>query len=438
MIYLQVWTFKGGIHPPTKKLAKDSPIKRLQPPEIAYLFLAQNLGKPPKLVVEIGQEVKTGQIIAQADGFVSASLHSPITGTIKEVIKKKHPVTSQPSDVVVIERKGSDVWEKLEPVKAYDQFTPDEIVKRAQEAGLVGMGGATFPTHVKLSPTKKVDTLIINGAECEPYLTIDDRMMQEYPEEILKGALAFSKALKVDKIYVGIEENKPQAIEKMRSASSKYPNIEVVKLHTKYPQGSEKHLIYAITRRKVPTGGLPMDVGVVVQNVSTARAMYRALEYGEPLIERGVSVTGEGVKNPQNFLVRIGTPISQLLELAGIEEENSRLILGGPMMGIAVDDVNIGVMKGTSGVTLLPNEIVKKGTEMNCIKCGRCVRACPMNLEPYLLYKLFKKKKFNDMSEHHLMDCIECGSCAYVCPSNIDHVKAFKTAKTVVRALGRR
>ncbi len=437
MIYLQVWTFKGGVHPPTKKIGKDSPIKILPLPEIVYLFVGQNLGKPPKIIVEAGQEVKTGQTIAQADGFVSVPLHSPITGKVKEIVKKKHPVTSRPADVIVIERTGEDVWEKLDPVKPYDQFTKEEIVKRAQEAGLVGMGGATFPTHVKLSPTKKVDTLIINGAECEPYLTIDDRMMQEHPEEIVKGTLAFSKALQVDNVYIGIEENKPKAIKSIKEIASKH-NINVVKLPTKYPQGSEKHLIYAITRRKVPAGGLPMDVGVVVQNVSTARAMYRALEYGEPLIERGVSVTGEGVEKPQNFFVRIGTPISELLKLVGVKDEDSRLIFGGPMMGIAINDPEIGIMKGTSGITILPIEIVKKGTEMNCIKCGRCVRACPMNLEPYLLYKLFKKKKFNDMAEHHLMDCIECGSCAYVCPSNIDHVKAFKTAKTVVRALGRR
>jgi len=434
---LQVWTFKGGIHPPAKKLGKDSPIKKLDLPQKVFLFLGQNLGKPPKPIVEVGQEVKTGQMIAQADGFVSVPLHSPVTGKISKIVKKKHPVTSRPADVIVVERDGEDVWEKLEPVKPYDQFTKEEIVKRALEAGLVGMGGATFPTHVKLSPSKKVDTLIINGAECEPYLTIDDRMMQEYAEEIVKGALAFSKALEVKNIYVGIEENKPNAIKSIEEIASKY-GIRVAKLRTKYPQGSEKHLIYAVTHRKVPAGGLPMDVGVVVQNVSTARAMYRALEYGEPLIERGVSVTGEGVKEPQNFLVRIGTPISSLLEAAGLKEEAYMLILGGPMMGISIDDVETGVMKGTSGVTVLTSELVKKSTETNCIKCGLCVKACPMNLEPYLLYKLFKKKKFNEMADLHLMDCIECGSCAYVCPANIDHVKAFKTSKTVVRALGGR
>ncbi len=433
---MHVWTFKGGIHPPTKKLGRESSIEKVSIPSKVYLFLAQNIGKPPKPIVEVGTEVKTGQKIAEADGFVSVPLHSPITGRVVEIKKQKHPVTSRPADVIVIERTADNEWVKLEPAKPYTQFSKEEIVKRAQEAGLVGMGGATFPTHVKLSPSKKVDILILNGAECEPYLTIDDRMMMEFPEEIVKGALAFSKALEVKNIYIAIEENKPLAIDSMKRVASPV-GIEVVKLPTKYPQGSEKHLIYAVTKRTVPSGGLPMDVGVVVQNVSTARAMYRALELGEPLIERGVSVTGEGVKNPKNVLARVGTPISHLLDLAKIKEEASRTVLGGPMMGIALDDINIGIMKGTSGISVLTDEIVKKGTEINCIRCGRCVKACPMNLEPYLLYKLSKKRRFNEMSDYHLMDCIECGSCSYVCPSNIDHVKAFKTAKTVLRALKR-
>lgn len=433
---MHVWTFKGGIHPPTKKMGRKSSIEKVSIPQKAYLFLAQNIGKPPKPIVEAGVKVKTGQKIAEADGFVSVPLHSPITGRVVELKKQKHPITSRPADMIVIERTADEEWMKLEPAKPYDQFSKEEIVKRAQEAGLVGMGGATFPTHVKLSPSKRVDTLILNGAECEPYLTIDDRLMIEFPEEIVKGALAFSKALEVENIYIAIEENKPLAINSIKGVASPV-GINVVKLPTKYPQGSEKHLIYAVTKRTVPSGRLPMDVGVVVQNVSTARAMYRALEFGEPLIERGVSITGEGVETSKNVLARIGTPISQLLDLAKIGEGASRIVLGGPMMGIALDSIDVGVMKGTSGVSVLTDEIVKKGTEMNCIRCGRCVKACPMSLEPYLLYKLFKKKRFNEMSDYHLMDCIECGSCSYVCPSNINHIKAFKTAKTVLRALKR-
>ncbi|BBJ27567.1 electron transport complex subunit RsxC [Athalassotoga saccharophila] len=431
-----VWRFKGGIHPPTKKLAKDSKIENLKPSKTYSLFVAQNSGNPPKLIVQVGSEVKTGQKIAEADGFVSVPLHSPVTGKVIEIKKEKHPVTGRPADIVVIERTSDDEWVKLS-AKPYTEYTPEEIKKRVAEAGIVGLGGATFPTHVKLSPSKKVDTVILNGAECEPYLTIDQRMMVEYAEEICKGGIAIAKSVGATKIFVGIEENKPDAIESMKKAGSAF-GIEVVVLPTKYPQGSEKHLIYAITKKQVPSGGLPMDVGVVVDNVSTARAIYRALEFGEPLIERGLTLTGEGVKNQKNVFARIGTPISDLLDYAEVTSESGRVILGGPMTGVAVESIQMGISKGTSGITVLPEEIVKKPAETNCIRCYRCVEACPTQLEPYLLYKMFKKKMFNEMKEAHLMDCIECGSCAYVCPANIDHVKAFKTAKLVVRTLGRR
>lgn len=432
-----VWKFRGGVHPPTKKLAKDSKIERMDLSNRFYLFLSQNSGNPPKLIVQAGNEVKTGQKIAEADGFVSVPLHSPVTGKIVEIKKEKHPVTGRPADMVVIERTKADEWIKLDPVKPYTDYTPDEIKKRVVEAGIVGLGGATFPTHVKLAPSKKVDTIILNGAECEPYLTIDHRMMVEYADEICKGGVAIAKAVGATKILVGIEENKPDAIEAMKKAGTPM-GIEIVVLPTKYPQGSEKHLIFAITKKQVPSGGLPMDVGVVVDNVSTARAIYRALEYGEPLIERGLTITGEGVKTSKNVFARIGTPLSDLVNLASPTEDEQRVILGGPMTGIAVESLDIGISKGTSGITVLPEAIVKKPTETNCIRCYRCVDACPTNLEPYLLYKQFKKKMFNEMKETNLMDCIECGSCAYVCPANIDHVKAFKTAKLVVRTLGRR
>ncbi|MGC9214338.1 electron transport complex subunit RsxC [Athalassotoga sp.] len=432
-----VWKFKGGIHPPTKKLAKDSKIEKMESSKRFYLFLAQNAGNPPKLIVQAGSEVKTGQRIADADGFVSVPLHSPVTGKVVEIKKEKHPVTGRPADMVVIEKTKADEWIKLDPVKPYTDYTPDEIKKRVVEAGIVGLGGATFPTHVKLAPSKKVDTVILNGAECEPYLTIDHRMMVEYADEICKGGVAIAKAIGATKIFAGIEENKPDAIEAMKKAGDPM-GIEIVVLPTKYPQGSEKHLIYAITKKEVPSGGLPMDVGVVVDNVSTARAIYRALEYGEPLIERGLTITGEGVKASKNVFARIGTPLSDLVNYASPTEDTQRVILGGPMTGVAVESLDIGISKGTSGITVLPEMIVKKAVETNCIRCYRCVDACPTNLEPYLLYKQFKKKMFNEMKETHLMDCIECGSCAYVCPANIDHVKAFKTAKLVVRTLGRR
>jgi electron transport complex protein RnfC len=437
MNILNVWKFKGGVHPPTKKMAKDSKIENAVVSKHFYIFLAQNSGNPPKPIVAAGDEVKTGQKIAEADGFVSVPLHSPVTGKVVEIKKEKHPVTGRPADLMVIEKTREDEWTKLDPVKPYTDYSADEIKKRVLDAGIVGLGGATFPTHVKLAPSKKVDTVILNGAECEPYLTIDDRMMIENSEEICKGGVAIAKAVGAQKIFVGIEENKDKAIEAMKKAGAPL-GIEVVVLPAKYPQGSEKHLIFAITKKEVPSGGLPMDVGVVVDNVSTARAIYRALQYGEPLIERGLTITGEGVKTPKNVIARIGTPISDLLALSSPLEEELRVIMGGPMTGIAVENIDTGISKGTSGITVLTKDIVEKPAETNCIRCYRCVEACPTNLEPYLLYKQFKKKMFNEMKETHLMDCIECGSCAYVCPANIDHVKAFKTAKLVVRTLGRR
>jgi|UniRef100_A0A7V3VT21 electron transport complex protein RnfC len=437
MNILNVWKFKGGVHPPTKKMAKDSKIENAVVSKHFYIFLAQNSGNPPKPIVAAGDEVKTGQKIAEADGFVSVPLHSPVTGKVVEIKKEKHPVTGRPADLMVIEKTREDEWTKLDPVKPYTDYSADEIKKRVLDAGIVGLGGATFPTHVKLAPSKKVDTIILNGAECEPYLTIDDRMMIENSEEICKGGVAIAKAVGAQKIFVGIEENKDKAIEAMKKAGAPL-GIEVVVLPAKYPQGSEKHLIFAITKKEVPSGGLPMDVGVVVDNVSTARAIYRALQYGEPLIERGLTITGEGVKTPKNVIARIGTPISDLLALSSPLEEELRVIMGGPMTGIAVENIDTGISKGTSGITVLTKDIVEKPAETNCIRCYRCVEACPTNLEPYLLYKQFKKKMFNEMKETHLMDCIECGSCAYVCPANIDHVKAFKTAKLVVRTLGRR
>ncbi len=436
MSILTVWRFKGGVHPPTKKFARDAKIEKASLPTRFYVFVAQNSGNPPKLIVNVNTEVKTGQKIAEADGFVSVPLHSPVTGKIIEIKKEKNPVTGRPADLVIIERTKEDEWVKLD-AGSYETFTPEEIKKRVLEAGIVGLGGATFPTHVKLSPSKKVDTVILNGAECEPYLTIDDRMMVEHADEICKGGIAIAKAVGAQKIFVGIEENKQEAIEIMEKTASTM-GIEIIKLPTKYPQGSEKHLIYAVTKKHVPSGGLPMDVGVVVDNVSTARTIYRALEYGEPLIERGLTITGEGIKSSKNIIARIGTPISDLLSISSPLDEPLRVILGGPMTGVAVETIDIGISKGTSGITVLPEAIIEKGPETNCIRCNRCVEACPTQLEPYLLYKLFKKKMFNEMKDNNLMDCIECGSCAYVCPANIDHVKAFKTAKVVVRTLGRR
>ena len=433
---MRVGTFRGGVHPPDKKeLAKDKPIERFPLPDTVYVYMANHAGAPAKVVVEKEQEVKTGQVIGEPSGFISAYVHSPVTGKVVDVKKMYHPIIGKPVDTVVIQRTSEDEWELLEGHGDYEKMSKEEILDLIKRAGIVGLGGAMFPTHVKLSPPpdKKVDTLIINGAECEPYLTIDYRQMIERSEDIMLGIRIIKKVLGVERVFIGIEDNKPEAIKKMREAGK--GEVEVVPLRTKYPQGSEKHLIYAITGRKVPRGGLPMDVGVVVQNVGTTIAIKEAVIDGKPLVERGLTVTGEGVENPGNYIVRIGTPAGVILEKAGLKDGVERVLFGGPMMGIALRDINIPVMKGTSGITALLPEQIRPSVEQPCIRCSRCVMVCPMNLEPYLLVRYVQKKRYDDAVKIGLMDCIECGSCAYVCPSKIDHVRHIKLGKTVYKAL---
>ncbi len=432
-----IGTFKGGVHPPAKKeLAKDKPIERMEIPDTVYVYMVNHAGAPAKVVVEKDQEVKTGQVIGEPGGFISAFVHSPVTGKVVDIKKMYHPITGRPVDTVIIQKTSDDEWEFLEGHGDYEKMDKEQILDLIKRAGIVGMGGAMFPTHVKLSPPpdKKVDTLIINGAECEPYLTIDYRTMMERTDELLTGIKIIKKVLSVDRVYIGVEDNKMDAIKKLREKMSS-EGIEVVPLRTKYPQGSEKHLIYAITGRKVPRGGLPMDVGVVVQNVGTAVAIKEAVVDGKPLIERGLTVTGEAVKNPGNFIVRIGTPAKFVLDHVGLKENVERVLFGGPMMGIALRDINIPVMKGTSGITALPAKVTRSAEEMPCIRCSRCVMVCPMGLQPYLLVKLVQKKRHDDAAAIGLMDCIECGSCAFVCPSKIDHVRYIKLGKTVYKAL---
>ncbi len=434
---MRLGTFRGGVHPPDKKeLAKDKPIQRLPLPDTVYVYMVNHAGAPAKVVVQKDQEVKTGQVIGEPSGFISAYVHSPVTGKVIDIKKMYHPIIGKPVDTVVIQRTSDDEWELLEGHGDYERMDKEQILDLIKRAGIVGLGGAMFPTHVKLNPPpdKKVDTLIINGAECEPYLTIDYRTMLERTDEIATGIKIIRKVLGVEKVYVGIEDNKPEAIKRMREVLSR-DGVEVVPLRTKYPQGSEKHLIYAITGRKVPRGGLPMDVGVVVQNVGTVVAIKEAVVDGKPLVERGLTVTGEAVQNPGNFIVRIGTPAKFVLDHTGLKESVERVLFGGPMMGIALRDINIPVMKGTSGITALPPQITRSAEEKPCIRCSRCVMVCPMNLEPYLLVKLVQKKRYDDAVSIGLMDCIECGSCAYVCPSKIDHVRHIKLGKTVYKAL---
>lgn len=430
---MKLLTFKGGVHPPEKKLTEHEKIQKAPLPEKVVVLMAQHTGAPAKVVVEVGQQVKTGQVIGEPQGPVSAYVHTPVTGTVTNVAKINSAVHGIAVEAVTIERTGEDEWELL-PKLDWTTVTKEELIEQIKKAGVVGLGGAMFPTHVKLNPSKPVDTLIINGAECEPYLTIDHRVMLEMDEELLEGIEITKKILGVKEVYIGIEYNKKDAIEHLeRKWKGK---VKVAALKTKYPQGAEKQLIKAITGREVPSGGLPMDVGVVVQNVSTMVAIKQAVVDGRPLVERGMTLTGEGVNRKGNWWVRIGTPISWIIERLGdgfAEGYNElKVLMGGPMMGIPVPNLDTPLLKGNNGITVIPEQ---KRESTNCIRCSYCVHVCPMNLQPYLLDLLARKKKYDEAAAIGLLDCIECGSCTYICPANVEHVKSIKLAKKVYRTL---
>ncbi|MBF0463688.1 MAG: electron transport complex subunit RsxC [Nitrospirae bacterium] len=429
----------GGIHPPERKeLASAVSIEVMPQPQRVVIPLSQHIGAPCKASVEVGQEVKAGEVIGTPEGFVSAPVHASITGKVTAFTSVLMPI-GRMVQAVVVERAANrpdEAWQPAEDDKDYLKRSPDELKGRIKAAGIVGMGGATFPTHVKISPPKEkpIDAVIINGAECEPYLTADHRVMLEYPESVIEGLKILMAILGVTKGYVGIESNKPDAITKMLEAA-KGSNIEVRTLQIKYPQGAEKMLIKSILSREVPAGGLPMDVGVVVQNVGTANAVYEACRYGKPLIERVVSVTGGGIKSPKNLKVKVGTPVSQLIETCGgLKPTAGKIISGGPMMGFAFYDLNTPVIKGTSGIVVLEQKDATGSDKFyNCIRCGRCVDACPMGLMPLMLSLFSEKGHYADAKDYHLFDCFECGSCTYVCPAKRPIVQQIKLAKTQVK-----
>lgn len=426
-------TFTGGVHPAgNKELTAHKPVVQAAIPKRVVIPLSQHIGAPTKPVVVIGQEVKKGEKIGETTGFVSAPVHASISGKIAAIGNFPHPLGMDVTSVV-IESDGKDEWVSgLKETPDYEVLNPDELKKMVQEAGIVGMGGATFPTHVKLSPPKEkpIDVIILNGAECEPYLTSDHRLMLDRPVEIIEGLKILMKILGVKRGYVGIEANKPDAIEAMKKAAAGSPDIHVWPVKVKYPQGAEKMLIRAIVDRTVPAGGLPMDIGVVVQNVGTADAIYTAVRYGRPLIERYVTVTGRGVKEPKNFVARIGTPFSQLIEEAGgLTESAAKVISGGPMMGMSQFTLDVPVIKGTSGILVLPLSEVSVKSYGPCIRCGRCIDACPMMLQPSLIGLFIEKGHYQDARDYNLMDCFECGSCTFVCPANRPMVQWVKKAK---------
>ena len=396
--------------------------------------MRQSLGAPAEPCVSVGDEVKVGQKIGEAAGFVSVPVHASIAGRIVSIGRFPHPLGGEQL-AVVIEGDGSDGWhETVVPRDDVDSLTADKIKKIVRDAGIVGLGGAAFPTHVKLSPpeSKPIDTVILNGAECEPWLTADHRLMVEESARIVGGFVLIMRALGCERGFIGIEANKPDAIESMRGALSDFPNIRVVPLQVKYPQGAEKQLIDAILGRRVPAGGLPMDVGVVVQNVGTSLAVHDACRLGRPLVRRVLTLTGTPVSRPTNFLARIGTLVSTLLEQAGgLSGAVAKVVSGGPMMGIAQFTMDAPVIKGTSGVLFLGPDEVDTREPDPCLRCARCVHVCPMKLVPTTIEKLVAAGKTDEAVQVGLLDCIECGSCAYVCPSHRRLVHYFKFGKFI-------
>jgi electron transport complex protein RnfC len=380
--------------------------------------------------------VKIGDVVGVAEAFVSAPVHSSVSG--KVVGLGEFPVAmGRMVPSVVIESDKQDAWTELKEDPDYLNRAPDELRDKVRAAGIVGMGGAAFPTSVKLSPPKEkpIEMVILNGAECEPYLTADYRLMLEKPVEVIEGLKILMKILNVKKGFVGIENNKPDAVEKMKAAAASEPDIDVCALEVKYPQGAEKMLIKAITGREVPPkGGLPMDVGVVVQNIGTALAVYEAARFGKPLVERVVTVTGEGIKEPKNLMVRVGTLVSELIEqCGGLKNGNGKIISGGPMMGFALGTLDVPVTKGTSGILVLPDEIAHIDEHKPCIRCGRCIDVCPMYLMPSMLSVLSEAGFYEEAKEYNLFDCFECGTCTFVCPSKRPIVQFVRLAKSMTK-----
>lgn len=432
-------TFKGGVHPPhNKNRTEKLPIEIFPAPEKVIIPLSQHIGAPAKPVVKRGDYVTVGQMIGEASGFISVPIHSSVSGKILSVAPFPHPLGKQVM-AVEIENDGKDEKAAYKSSEnPWREIAPGELIQRIQSAGIVGMGGASFPAHVKLSPpsNKPVDTLIINGAECEPYLTADHRLMLERTEDLLIGVLILKKILNAKRCYIGIEENKPYAISAVKTAIKKnhYDKIKLVILRAKYPQGGEKQLIDAITGRNVPSGGLPMDCGCVVQNVGTTIAVRDAIIDGHPLYQRVVTVTGPAVGSPKNLLVRTGTPMKYLLEACQTDmEATKKVIMGGPMMGLAQTHTDVPVIKSTSGI-LAYNKTTPGIREYPCINCGRCIQACPINLVPSRLAKFVERKKIDEAVEWNLMDCIECGSCTFICPSKINLVHFIKLGKVHIQA----
>jgi len=434
-------TFDGGVHPDdAKSLSKTCTIGEMSPPLDVVLPVSQHIGAPAKVIVEKGQAVSKGQVVAEAGGFVSVPIHASISGTVKAIEPRFTPLGKKFLSVV-IESDNEDRWaEGCNAKRDISSISSEDKLNLIRDAGIVGLGGATFPTHVKLSPpsNKPIDTVILNGVECEPYATCDHRLMLERPGDIVEGLKIIMEILNCKKGYIGIEGNKPDAIKVMCEAVKGINGVNVAKLKVKYPQGGEKQLIYALTKRKVPAGGLPMDVGCLVQNVGTSAAIYEALAFTKPLVERVVTITGNGVVKPTNVLARIGDSFANLIEFAGgYTEKAAKLIMGGPMMGISQFTDNIPVVKGTSCILVMEEDEIDTGEQLPCISCARCVDVCPVNLMPTTIAQFVEFENWDEAEAYGIADCIECGCCTYICPAKrklLEYIKFGKAKLAQLRA----
>jgi Na+-translocating ferredoxin:NAD+ oxidoreductase subunit C len=432
-------SFKGGIHPnEQKELTENFAFETMPLPKQIIIPLSQHAGKPAKPLVSKGSEVKAGEIIAEQDGFVSSPIHSPVSGKVTKINSNVTPGGFLKESILIEPSEQNGVINM--PALNIETVSAEEIKERIKLAGIVGQGGAAFPTFVKLSPPpdKKVDCVILNGCECEPYLTRDYRFMLEKTNDVVSGLGLIMKAIGVNKGVIGIEDNKPEAVKKLKEAAKDYPQISIEVLETKYPQGAEKMLIKVVTGKEVPPGKLPFDVGCIIQNIGTAVAIYDAVVKGEPQLTAALTVSGKGINNPKNLIVPVGTTIGDILDYCGgIKNDAVKIIVGGPMMGVAQYDLSAPVMKATSGILVLTEEEVNNHPQTNCLRCGKCIEACPLNLIPTKLSRLSQLEKYEDAEQLNITTCMECGTCTFTCPANIPLVQWIRLGKQKVMTMQR-
>ena len=440
---MKLFPIRGGIHPDYRKeLASEKAIVALPMPSALYIPLQQHIGAPAEVLVNEGDMVKKGQMIARNQGAVSAAQHAPTSGRIRTVteVTAPHP-SGLPQTTIILEPDGKDEWADLpEPIADPFSADPHTINDRVAQSGIVGMGGAAFPSAIKLNlgEQKKLDTLLLNGAECEPYLTCDDRVMREYPDEIIDGARIMAHALGTPRVVIAIEQNKPQAIEIMTKAASAFPGVEVIGVPVQYPMGSERHLVQAVTGRETPARKLTADLGVVVHNVSTARAVHHAVRFGRPLVARVVTVSGGAIREPNNVMTPIGAKVTDLVEFCGgFAVRPESVVNGGPMMGQPLPTLDVPVVKGTSGILALTAEEINDSPTSACIRCGSCITVCPCGLSPVEMSAFIRKDNLESAAKLGVMDCFSCGSCSWVCPSHIPLVHYFNYAKGALNDLER-